>query len=111
MILGREPQTEFEELGTHFIATFKRNSYELTNPAGFGENVGDTTQKTSEKTSEKILSAIKTDTTLSARQLAEILGLSPRAIEFQLSQLRKKGVLIRVGPDKGGYWEVVSNSA
>jgi ATP-dependent DNA helicase RecG len=64
-------------------------------------------EKSSEKTSEKILAAIKADTTVSARQLSEMLGLSPRAIEFQISQLRKKGILIRIGPDKGGYWAIV----
>ena len=103
MILEREPQTEFEELGTHFIATFKRKSYDLTKPG----SVGKTTQKSSEKSSEKILAAIATNPDISARQIAEAIGMSPRGVEKQLDKLRTQGVIRRVGPDKGGYWEVV----
>jgi ATP-dependent DNA helicase RecG len=50
MILEREPQTEFEELGTHFIATFKRKNVELPAEA----LLATTTQKTSVKTSVKL---------------------------------------------------------
>ena len=112
MILEREPATEFEEIGTvQFVATFKRKNYETPTEDFPGTAARKTTrkasEKTSEKTSEKILAAIKADTTLSARQLSEMLGLSPRAIEFQISQLRKKGILMRIGPDKGGYWAIV----
>ena len=35
------------------------------------------------------------------------LGISRRAITKQIKNLRDSGCLRRVGPDKGGHWEVV----
>ncbi|MEQ8152813.1 MAG: HTH domain-containing protein, partial [Smithellaceae bacterium] len=66
-------------------------------------------EKTSEKTSEKIMGIIRTNKTVSARQLAEILGLTQRAIEHQIALLRQKGFLKRIGPAKGGYWEIIGD--
>lgn len=42
----------------------------------------------------------------SARHIACILGLSSRAVEMQLAKLKQDGRLKRVGPKKGGHWEV-----
>jgi ATP-dependent DNA helicase RecG len=39
--------------------------------------------------------------------IVEKSGLSRRGIEWNTEQLKKKGLLKRVGPDKGGYWEVL----
>lgn len=99
MILEREPQTEFEELGTHFIATFRRNSYELPKPGG----VGETTQKNSVKSSVKIIEAIRENNTITAVELSQHLGLTLRAVEKLLAKMKLEGVLRCVGPDKGGY--------
>lgn len=112
MILEREPQTEFEELGTHFIATFKRNSYELTKPDG----VSDTSQKTPVKTPVKtlvktpdlILAQLAADPHLSLADIAPLIGKSLSAVERACSKLVKSGRLRFVGPRKDGYWEIVS---
>jgi len=99
MILERKPATEFEEIGTvQFVTIFKRNSYELTKPDG----VGGTTRKSSEKSSEKIIAAIVSNPDISARQLAEAIGITPCGVEKHLEKLRVQGVIRRVGPDKGG---------
>lgn len=39
-------------------------------------------------------------------QLAATLGISDRAIKKQIAQLKAAGRIRRVGPDKGGHWEV-----
>jgi ATP-dependent DNA helicase RecG len=39
--------------------------------------------------------------------MARKLKISPRAVEKQISKLKKQGKIRRVGPDKGGYWEIV----
>ena len=114
MILEREPHTEFEELGTHFIATFRRNSYELTNPIEFGEKYGESPSKTSVKTSVKtsgeIIAAIQADRFVTAQQLTDRIGISLRAVEMQLANLKKDGLIRRVGSKKGGHWEIVSQN-
>jgi biotin operon repressor len=32
-----------------------------------------------------------------------------RAVEKQISKLKKEGILIRVGANKGGRWEIVEH--
>ena len=39
--------------------------------------------------------------------MSEIVGVTERTIERNIEKLRKKGLSNRIGPDKGGYWEVV----
>jgi len=61
----------------------------------------------SEIGSEKILGLLKANPKLAAREVAETLGITPRAVEKQIARLRTEGRLRRVGPDRGGYWGVV----
>jgi predicted HTH transcriptional regulator len=39
-----------------------------------------------------------------------MLGISERAVEKQVRNLRESGRLRRLGPDKGGQWEVLENA-
>ena len=55
---------------------------------------------------EKILSLLRSDPTLTQSALARRLGLSVKAIEKNIRQLKDAQRLRRVGPDKGGHWEV-----
>jgi ATP-dependent DNA helicase RecG len=59
--------------------------------------------------SEKILALVKIESALSARQIAIRLGITQRAVEKQLAKLRKEGKLKRVGPAKGGHWDVIES--
>jgi ATP-dependent DNA helicase RecG len=92
-----------------FRAIFQRSSEfalkegEKGTKKGFGEKFGEG----SEKSSEKILAFLKEQNTASARKIAEALNLSPRAVEKQIAVLKKAGRLRRVGPAKGGRWEVM----
>ena len=61
----------------------------------------------SEKSSEKIIHLLRVDPKKSAAELAAAIGLSPRGVEKQIAKLRQDGRLRRVGPDKGGHWEVI----
>ena len=60
----------------------------------------------SEKSSEKILAIIRENPAISAKELAGMIGISSRAIEKHLSGLKHKGLLKRIGSDKGGHWEL-----
>lgn len=64
-------------------------------------------EKTSEKTSEKILSLIQANSEITIQELSAILDKTTRAIEMQLNKLKERGKITRIGPDKGGHWEVV----
>jgi ATP-dependent DNA helicase RecG len=63
--------------------------------------------KSSEKSSEKILALLKANPELSAREVAEAMGITSRAVEKQISKLRDENRIRRIGPAKGGHWEVV----
>ncbi len=63
--------------------------------------------KTSEKVSEKIINALDQNRSMTIAEFAKTLGLSTRSIERNLQKLQKEGRLRRIGPQKGGYWEVV----
>lgn len=64
-------------------------------------------EKTREKTREKILRAIGDNPLVTTRDLSKMLGLSQKGIEWNIGRLKADGKLTRVGPDKGGRWEVL----
>lgn len=57
--------------------------------------------------SEKILVFLQSDPLHTVSQLAEALGVTTRTVERMIATLRKEGRLRRIGPAKGGRWEVV----
>ena len=59
-----------------------------------------------EKTSEKILRMLAENPSTTIATLSERCGVSSRSIERNLKQLQKDGLLKRVGPNKGGVWNV-----
>lgn len=68
-----------------------------------GENA-----KRGEKTRDIILRQIRQNPNVSMSELASAVGISAKAVEKQIARMKKDGLIVRVGPDKGGYWEVVS---
>lgn len=56
---------------------------------------------------KKILILIARNPRVSKKAMAQSLDISVTAIDKNLKTLKQKGLLRRVGPDKGGYWEVI----
>jgi ATP-dependent DNA helicase RecG len=109
----REPTFKTTEPEGFFRVIFHRSpEFALKEGAPGSEKVSEkTSEKMSEKTSEKtpgrILAALAKNPQATIADLAEVLGVSDRTIERNLKRLQEEGRLRRVGPDKGGYWEVV----
>ncbi len=40
-------------------------------------------------------------------ELSAIVGISERKIKENVAKLKQKGILKRIGPDKGGYWKII----
>ena len=38
--------------------------------------------------------------------MSEILNISDTAVDKNILKLKNLGIIERIGPDKGGYWEV-----
>ena len=62
-----------------------------------------------EKSSQKILELIKQNPTITTTELADNLKISRRAIAKQIATLKGSNQIRRIGPDKGGHWEIVEN--
>ena len=58
-------------------------------------------------TQKQILELLSKDTRISAKKMAEIIGISSRNIEANIRKLKKCGILVRHGSPKNGYWEIV----
>ncbi len=65
--------------------------------------------KSSPKTEERILELIRRDASVSTLALGAELGISKRAVLKQVDKLKEQGRLRRIGPAKGGHWEVIDS--
>ena len=69
----------------------------------------ESSQKSSQKSSHKILELMKQNPAITTTELAQLLNISRRAIAKQTALLKEKGLIRRIGPDKGGHWEVLND--
>ena len=60
-----------------------------------------------EKTREKIIQLIKEDPKITPEELSKKTGLSIKGIEWNIKKLKDEKILERIGPAKGGRWEIV----
>lgn len=81
----------------------ERVDVNVTEKVDATENVTDASQKTS----QKIIDLIKEDPCISTSKMAEIIGVDRRNIARNIKKLKEQGAVRRVGPDKGGFWEVI----
>ena len=87
---------------------------------GFADNPVEKTRKTVEKTEntvekknstvEKIIALIMHNPQITVKEISSLLNITRRGIEEQIKTLKSKGLIRRVGPDKGGHWEVISKN-
>jgi ATP-dependent DNA helicase RecG len=54
----------------------------------------------------KILILISEKPEISKKEMAEIIKISTTAIDKNISKLKSLNLLKRIGPDKGGYWQI-----
>jgi ATP-dependent DNA helicase RecG len=73
--------------------------------------------KSTEKTSGKkfgenrlkIISLMRENSKISIPEIADKVGISTTSIEKNIGYLKKQGIVKRIGPAKGGYWEVMKD--
>jgi len=54
----------------------------------------------------KIVRLISDNPKVTIPEIAGILGITTRAVEKQIAKLKREGKIKRIGPDKGGHWEI-----
>lgn len=65
-------------------------------------------QKTDSGLQKSLQKLLEENPYISTTKVAELLGVSRQTIAVQIAKLKAQGLLHRVGPDKGGHWEVVN---
>ncbi len=98
LILSKEPDTNFKEVGRQFVVTFKRKA------------IPETREKTGEKTREKIIQLIRENPKITTQELAKRTSLSAKGVEWNLKNLKDEKIVQRVGGRKEGYWEIMSTT-
>ena len=89
------PQPKFE-YDAFFITTLRRPLKRIAEqPEGTLKN------------QDKIVAIISRNASVTTPELAGKLGISIWGVKKHLAQLKKNGLINRIGSDKGGHWEVV----
>ena len=72
-----------------------------------GQKTSEVDRKGGQKTRDVILDMIIQDAKVTSTQMAESLGINRSAVSKHLKKMQENGVIKRVGPDKGGHWEII----
>ena len=119
------PEPAYEEAGGSFVTVFHNPkpdestlrtvekavektveiSAEKTREKRVGENAEKLRRNCGEN-AEKVFQAIKADPFIKTRAIADQTRLSQRTVDNVILELKKAGFLKRIGPDRGGRWEV-----
>ena len=85
----------------------KGKAYEIAAAETDKKTTKKTTEKTTKKTTEKIMSVMKSMPDVTLAELANATGISVDGVRWNIRKLKDANLIRRIGPDKGGHWEVV----
>ena len=60
-----------------------------------------------QKSTQKILDLIAENPKVTTQEMADSLGIIRRAVAKHIKKLQEQSIIRRVGPDKGGHWEII----
>ncbi len=75
------------------------------------ENVVENVAENVAENEKKIVEFIRSNPTYSAKQMSDLLGLTQRTVQRYLKELQDKNIIKRIGPAKGGYWQINKNKS
>lgn len=109
------PAPAVEVYDDMFRVNLYRNVQENGKGSNFGINGGESfgdkdyfsknTQRLTD-TQKKILACIAEDKYISAKKIAEQIGMSGRTVENNIKKMKAAETLVRHGSSKYGYWEI-----
>ena len=59
------------------------------------------------RTGQKIIDLVISDPSITAEAMSVKIGVSKRAVEKNIKELRERGILVHEGSDKAGYWRII----
>ena len=63
-------------------------------------------EESTQKSTQKIIELMQNDPAITIADLALRIGITEWAIKKQIRKMKAQGRIQRIGPDKGGRWEV-----
>ena len=94
-ISGREVETEIREVKTGVWEVDKEVETKAREVVKLTDN------------QKMILDLIKNNPSISKKEMSGTIGIRPSSIDKNITTLKEKGYLKRVGPAKGGHWEII----
>ena len=76
--------------------------------AGLQQELDQASWESSMKSEDRLLLVLKDNQAISLPKMAEAIGLSVAGVRKVLDKLRAAGRIRRIGLDKCGHWEVVT---
>ncbi len=73
--------------------------------------IGESSPKSSPKTEDQIVELMRTNPSISTEEIGNRIGITKRAVLKQVEKLKLKGIIERIGPAKGGYWEIIGGES
>ena len=106
IIIEKYGKEAFEINDNHIIVTipFDKQVMESIN---VGANVGQNVDVNINDTERKIIEMLINDPTLTAEKISIKIEKSKRTAERYLKALQEKGIILRTGSDKKGYWKII----
>ena len=115
---GENGRIPVEEVADRVNSTLKKypvneegseKKFGVTNNASmkkFGVK-GEKTSKRVSHTEQKIIDLVISGPSITAEAMSVKIGVSKRAVEKNIKELRDRGVLVHEGSDKAGYWRII----
>ena len=105
------PMPKIESADGGVRVTFLRKNHGKNNfkeGENYPENYPEKRERKLSTTQETILSIIRKEPRTTQRQFVEkIKNISLGGVKYNLAKLQELEIIRRVGPDKGGYWEIM----
>lgn len=99
-------KVEFIRRKTGFVVLFYRPAW-IEEPNTSEKTIQKTTQITTQKTAQKIILLLKENPKLGRKDIAKQLGgITESGVKYHLGKLLREGYIKRIGPAKGGHWEI-----
>ena len=85
--------------------TIKTNNKDI--PGKVGEKVTDKVTDKVTENQQMIIQIIRENKRVTTFEMSKIVKISQRKIKENIAKLKDYGIIERIGPAKGGHWEIV----
>lgn len=101
------PMPDFRNISDGFMVTVYAAQKAARVPDRVPDKVPDRVPDNLTENQQKILNLLKQNKTVSMAEMAKSIGISKRKVLDNINKLKKLGLVRRIGPAKGGHWEVI----